>query len=228
MNCLLNVTASTFNKTEELKAPGNVSLAILPEKSVSRFESYGPPGALAELGKNHDLYLTLNEPSECTILSMLKPYAHAKPRGVITTFTKSHADIERLHAILSIYEAEHATQDCTLKIIPELGRHPVAFHNLMNLSDISPRLTALTWNEEALKRALGSKTSRDNKRDLLPPHQYAQTQCLFAAKSAHLIALDTAPNATPEDLEKSAALGFSGMVTNTPEEVHQIQQAFSI
>ncbi|SFK81171.1 citrate lyase subunit beta / citryl-CoA lyase [Pseudovibrio ascidiaceicola] len=227
MNSLLSVRASTFDKTEELKALRNVSLAILPEKPVSEFEPYGPSNTLAELGKHHNLYLMLNEPSESTILSMLKPYAHVRSRGVIPTFVKSRADIERLHAILSVFEAEHALQDCIMKIIPELGRYPVAFHNLMNLSDTSPRLTALTWNEEALKETLDAKQSRDENRGLLPPFQYAQTQCLFAAKSAHLIALDTAPTATPEDLEKSTALGFTGMNANTPEDAQQIQQVFS-
>ncbi|KZK93398.1 hypothetical protein PsAD5_03113 [Pseudovibrio sp. Ad5] len=227
MNCLLSVMASTFDNTEELKALRNVSLAILPEKPVSEFEPYGSPNTLAELGKHHDLYLTLNEPSESTILSTLKPYAHVRPRGVVPTFIKSRADIERLHAILSVFEAEHALQDCTVKIIPELGRYPAAFHNLMNLSNTSPRLTTLAWNEEALKETLDAKQSRDENGDLLPPFQYAQTQCLFAAKSAHLIALDTAPTAAPEDLEKSVALGFTGMNANTPEDAHQIQQVFS-
>lgn len=226
MNCLLTMTGSTIDQIKELQTPKNLSLAILPEKPVSKPEPYGAATTFSELTKHHHIYLVLHEPSEHTILSVLKPYAKVGLSGVIPTFIRSRADIERLHAILSVAEAAHALQDGAMKIIPELGRYPSAFHKLINLSSVSTRLTALTWNEEALKLALGAKRSRDDKSNLLPPFQHAQTQCLFIAKSAHLIALDTAP-VTPADPEKSASYGFAGMVGHTLGEARQMQQVFA-
>ncbi len=226
MNCLLTMTSSTFDKIKELEALKTLSLAILPEKPFNRLELYGTAHSLSELAKHHHIYLVMHEPSEHTILSVLAPYAKIGVSGVIPTFIKSRADIERLHTILSVAEAEHALQDGTLKIIPELGRYPSAFHKLINLSGISTRLTALTWNEEALNHALGAKRSRDDKGKLLPPFQHAQTQILFMAKAAQLIALDAAP-VMPADPETSAGYGFTGMAANTLAEARQIQQVFA-
>ncbi|GHB33150.1 hypothetical protein GCM10007094_22700 [Pseudovibrio japonicus] len=225
MNCLLTMTSSTFDQLKELQTLQPLSLAIQPEKPVNKLEPYGAQLSLSQLAKHHHIYLVLHEPSEHTILSVLSPYAKIGVSGVIPTFIKSRADIERLHAILSVSEAEHALQDGSMKIIPELGRYPSAFHKLVNLSGVSTRLTALTWNEEALTLALGAKRSRDDKGALLPPFQHAQTQILFIAKSAHLFAMDAAP-VTPAGPGKSAGFGFNGMAANTLEEARQIQQVF--
>ena len=231
MYCLLKTTASAIAQSKDIKA--QAALAILPEKPARESEPYGSAETLIKLNKQNHLYFILNDPSEGTILSTLKPYVKTKPSGVIATFIKSCADIERLHTMLSVYEADHAMQDGSLKIIPELGRFPAAFTALANLNNISPRLSALCWNEEVLKIALGAKLSRDPQGQLLPPFEHARTQCLLAARAAHLLPLDTAvpahfPKARMlEFIERIASQGFAGKTANSPEEANLIQQVFT-
>lgn len=233
MNCLLKTTASAIAQSKDFTAHAELAYAILPEKPAREVDTYGSPDALAQLSKQNHLYFVLNDPSENTILSTLKPYTDVKQNGVIPTFIKTAADIERLHAILSVYEAEHGLQDGSLKIIPELGRFPSAFTALANLNGLSPRLSALCWNEEVLKIALAAKHSRDEQGQLLPPFEHARTQCLFTARAAHLLPLDTAvPSHLPrakmlELIDLVASQGFAGKTANSPEEASLIQQVFA-
>ncbi|MGH0000158.1 citrate lyase subunit beta [Pseudovibrio ascidiaceicola] len=233
MNCLFKTTASAIAQSKDFKAHAELAFAILPEKPAREFEPYGSPEALAKLSKQNQVYFVLNDPSENIILSTLKPYTAVKQSGVVSTFLKSRADIERLHTILSVYEAEHGLQDGSLKIITEFGRYPAALNTLTNLNGASPRISVLCWNEEVLKIALGAKLSRDEKGQLLPPFEHARTQCLFAARAAHMLPLDTAvpahlpPAKMLELIDMVASQGFSGKTANSPEEANLIQQVFT-
>ncbi|KZL21235.1 hypothetical protein PsAD2_00524 [Pseudovibrio axinellae] len=232
MNCLLRITAPTLDLSEEIYRLPKLSIALTPKKPAIDFEAYGEPDVLSKLCKKHEIYFFLNEQAESTILSSLKAYREIGISGVAPTFTKDGVDIERLHAILSVFEAEHAKQEGTLKILPEFGKYPSAFNSLTKLAGLSSRLTALCWSEEELRQTLGASESRDTQGNLLGPFQYAQTQCLYAAKAAQLIALDTA---TPKQMrlasseltiKKSAMLGFSGKCANTLSEARKIQDIF--
>lgn len=232
MNCLFYTTASALIQSHESSNLHGASLAILPEKSARERERYGPPHVLTQLASQHDIYLVLDESSERTILSTMAPYAGLRLKGTIPTFIKAGADIERLHTILSVFEAEHGLQDESLHIIAELGKYPIIFNQTVGLIQSSPRLTTLTWNEEALKVALNAKRTRDDQGTLLSPFLFAQTQCLFAARSAHLNALDsTSPyinerTARTKDCSEAKQLGFDGKWTCAPDDIRIIEKTF--
>ncbi len=227
MNCLLSITVSQIMQDTSVLTFEKLILAVTPENSITSPEAYGPPALLDKVSRQQPTYLMLNEQSEDIILSQLNSYASTNFLGVLPTFIKNAADIEQLHAILAVFEAKNGLREEALKILPEFGKHPAAFNNLTALAGKSPRLTAITWNENTLKAALDGKRTRDNSEALLPPYQFAQTQCLLAAKAARLKAIDSAGPATSPEIRNTINLGFDAKAAGTSEQAKLVLQTYN-
>lgn len=215
MKCLLHTSSKSLSTNIEAKLALDVAFVIHPEQH--QVAPYGSVMNLKQLIDRAPVYLAVHAFDEDAIYSQLKAYIPHGIQGILCTSSKSPADVQRLHTILSVLEAEHYVADETLKILLEWGRYPCVA-NTLDWSRTTSRLAGIAWNEYALQHTLGADASREANGTLLPPLQVFQAHCLFAAKSSDLPCFDSAPQITPDQagtiqsqLVQSTRLGFSGL-----------------
>ncbi len=157
----------------------------------------------------------------------------ALPEAIMLPKAQGGADIQALHARLSVAEAEHGHTDGATAIhaiATETGR---AMFALGTYRDSSPRLQGLTWGAEDLSADIGAETNRLPGAGATEPFRIARTMLLFAAADANVAAIDTVhvDFRDLDDLRDECATarrdGFTAKMAIHPAQVPVINETFT-
>ncbi|WP_068314226.1 aldolase/citrate lyase family protein [Polycladidibacter hongkongensis] len=210
---------SKLHSLDVKSSPADAWLALAPARPASFEHRYGELTPQKLAGYEH-VFLQLHDAAEETIHSALAPYiptaAFTAIKGLLVSFISTRADLQRLHTILSAVEAKFGLAAGRLQLVIEFGHHVEPLLAPQLLKGLSNRLTAIVWNEQALRTTLGASHSRAENGALLPPFAHAQTICLMQARAAGVLALDSpsqhdAPfDQILKDAKTAQQMGFDG------------------
>jgi citrate lyase subunit beta/citryl-CoA lyase len=154
----------------------------------------------------------------------------APPDGIFLKGSEGGDSVQHLSAKLAVFEARARLDEGAVTIIAGAAGTPAAVFTLGGYKGCSPRLAALFWESDALKRALGLRGWPG----VVPtPLAVARGLLVLGAAAAGLPAID-APSPHPleaadlrEECLEARADGFSGKVATTREEVAIIDEIFA-
>jgi citrate lyase subunit beta/citryl-CoA lyase len=199
----------------DLREPREGALAFL-----RRAREFGPrPAIYARLGPvEHPRF-------ELALESMLQ----APPDGIFLDGAEGGPSVQHLAAKLAVFEARAGLADGAMTIIAGAAGTPAAIFTLHSYKGCSPRLAALSWESDALARAL----ALDGWPGVVPaPLAVARGSLVLAAAAAGLPALD-APSRRPNEAAElreecllARADGFGGKLATRREEIAFIEEIF--
>jgi citrate lyase subunit beta/citryl-CoA lyase len=138
-----------------------------------------------------------------------------------------------LDRLIGVREARAGLPRGQIKVLSIASETPQAVLNLMQHTNVPPRLCALTWGAEDLSAALGATSNRDSDGEFLFTYRVVRSLCLIAAKAAGVAAIETlhADFRDEKGLRRVARAaqreGFTGMLAIHPAQVDPINAAFT-
>ncbi len=152
-----------------------------------------------------------------------------RPAGIVLPKSLNGADVQRLDAMLRVYELEHGIADGATKVIAIVTETAAALFGAGTYGGASARLVAMTWGAEDLAADIGTERQRDSSGQYTDVFRYARTQCLLGATAAGVQAMDTVyPDFRDEagfasECSDAAADGFTGKMAIHPAQVARNQ-----
>ena len=155
------------------------------------------------------------------------------PALVMQPKIRSADDIDALADALEVHERQHDITPGSTRIVALMTETASMTLALPTLSNLHPRVVAMTWGGEDLSAALGATGNRDANGDWTFTYQLARSQCLLAARACGVLAIDTLYSdfRDVDGLANYAAHaerdGFDGMLAIHPAQVAPINDAFT-
>lgn len=153
--------------------------------------------------------------------------------GLLLPKVNGSGDVARAGHYLDALEARAGVAPGTVGIAVIASETPSAMFNLGSYAPAHPRLVALTWGAEDLSAAIGATDSRNADGSWATPYQIARAQCLFAAASAAVAAIETVytnfsdSEGLERDCRQARRDGFSGRLAIHPAQVEIINRCFT-
>jgi len=153
--------------------------------------------------------------------------------GVVVPKANGAHDILRLGHYLDALEARAGMAPGAVKIVVVATETAAALFSLGTYTPAHPRLAGLTWGAEDLAAALGATTNKNTDGSWRFPYQVARAQCLFAASSAGVAAIDTIYGdfrdeaGLAADCRAARQDGFTGRLAIHPNQVGVINACFT-
>ena len=134
------------------------------------------------------------------------------------------ADVQQRGGELAVHEARTNLPDGEIKIIACIDE-PAALLQAASFIKASSRLIAITWDAQALAKALHAQRDSETLR-------HARSMVVMAARAAGVPALDcAAPDLTDNELRRACVEarrdGFDGKLAANVAQQHVIEQAFA-
>lgn len=185
-------------------------------------------------GRKPSLYVRINSLDEGALgdLAAVMPGA---PDGIMIPKTTCADDVRIVSLWLDAFEAAHAIEAGTTRILPVATETAVGTLKLMEFADLAlPRLIGLTWGAEDLAAVIGASTNIDPATgEWALIYKLARVQVLLAAKAAGVAAIETLyvdfrdEAGLRKSSSRAADEGFSGRIAIHPAQVDPINQAFA-
>lgn len=195
-------------------------------KEVSRWLESRDFGAKTVCVRINALDTDLWEEDLKATLTKGKPDLYVVPK-VSTT-----EDLEKVGDVISRLEISAGREPGStglLPIVTEVPQAPLRAHEIAK----APRVEAITWGAEDLSAEIGAKRRRDTTGTYLDVFQLCRSLTLLAAKGAGVQAIDTVYTdlkniaGCRKEAESSADTGFDGKLTIHPDQIDQVNAAFS-
>jgi citrate lyase subunit beta/citryl-CoA lyase len=152
--------------------------------------------------------------------------------GVVLPRACGGASVQHLSAKLAVAEAECGCDDGATRIVALATQTPASIFALGDYADASPRLAALAFDTEPLRRALGATRDEGSLGAASSPLAFARAALRLAAAAAGVAAIDR-PFPAPGDAaglraecRAARADGFSGKFALSATQVAEINSAF--
>ncbi len=208
------------------------------EDAVAGSEKSAARGRIAEFLAEHpnrtqqQLWVRINSLDTVDALLDLKAVVPFRPDGIVQPKTRSPDDVVQLGHYLDALEVEYGVIRGAIKILPIATETPEAVFSLNNFSRCGSRLYGMTWGAEDLGAALGATANKESGGAWTSPFQLARSLCLFGARAAGVLAIDT----LFVDYRDVAGLrvscgeghrdGFNGKLAIHPDQVAVINECF--
>lgn len=234
MRCMLFVPGDSEKKLS--KAEGlNVDAVIVDLEDAVAPDERAKARELARdfAARNAHAWVRINPWSTPDADKDLEVIMAGNPAGIVLPKALGPEDVHQLASRLDGLEILHGIEAGRTKILSLCTERVRALFTLGDYVNASARLLGLSWGAEDLSSELGARTNRDAAGEWLPPYQMARSLCLFAARSAEVLALDTVYTdfRNAEGLSTyanhAARDGFDGMLAIHPAQIDIIQKAFS-
>ncbi|ETR78284.1 citrate lyase [Afipia sp. P52-10] len=182
-----------------------------------------------------ELWVRINPLDHAFCLEDLAAVMGGRPDGIVLPKVYSAKDVNRLADFILALEAREGIAPGTTKILSiatETAASLLTFHTY--LTDLSPRLAALTWGGEDLAAALGASDNRHPVTGAYDhPYIHAQVMCLATAKAINAQAVGCVvvdfrnSDALHADCVRDLAMGFFGKIAIHPAQCAVINAAFT-
>lgn len=195
-----------------------------------------PGGALALIEAARDAegrrcLLVRVDAREAGLTDDLAAVMPGAPDGIVLAGAVGGADVQRLGAMLAVWEAELGLEDGATAILAVVGcaRGVLAAGTL---AGASPRLIGVAWDGDALAASLGAEAARDEAGALIEPCRHARLTALLAAAAAGVPAVDMAHGsddlvALERECREAERDGFTAKMATHPAQVSVINQVFA-
>lgn len=185
-------------------------------------------------GRKPSLYVRIN-PLDEGALGDLAAVMPGAPDGIMIPKTTCADDVRIVSLWLDAFEAAHAIEAGTTRILPVATETAAGTLKLMEFADLAlPRLIGLTWGAEDLAAVIGASTNIDPATgEWALIYKLARVQVLLAAKAAGVAAIETLyvdfrdEAGLRKSSSRAADEGFSGRIAIHPAQVDPINQAFA-
>lgn len=163
-------------------------------------------------------------------LAAVMPHA---PDGIMLPKAEGGTDVARLHAMLSVEEAQAGLADGQTEILVVATETASAVFNLGTYGNASPRLKGITWGAEDLSADIGAAATREADGRFTSPFTFARNLCLFGAVAAGVTPIDTVYtnfrdlDGLKAECEEAVRDGFLGKMAIHPAQVDVINEAFT-
>jgi citrate lyase subunit beta / citryl-CoA lyase len=240
MRSLLFVPADDEKKLAKGLVSGADALLIDLEDSVA---SSRKPDArkiasafIAEAGKceaRPRLFVRINAHGTGMVGDDLDAVMPAAPDGIMLPKSQSGDDVSLLSAKLAVREAENGLHDGQTRIIAIATETARSLFHMGSYTDISERLSGLTWGAEDLSADLGAETAHLDGGRYTDPYRLARSLCLFAANAAEAAPIDTVYTSFRDldglraESEASRRDGFTAKMAIHPAQVPVINAVFT-
>ncbi len=234
MRCMLFVPGDSERKLSKAKDLSVDALIVDLEDAVSGDARPAARKLTSEFLKDVDnAWVRINPISGSDAQDDLDAVMPSAPAGIVLPKPDSPDDVKRLSERLDALEAQHGIDAKSTRIVSLCTERVGALFSLSDYRHVGERLLGLSWGAEDLSAEVGARTNRDAEGQWLPPYEMARTLCLFAARAAGVLALDTVfTNFRDEPglanyAANAARDGFDGMLAIHPAQVDVIQEAFT-
>ncbi|MDF1668333.1 MAG: CoA ester lyase [Roseovarius sp.] len=157
----------------------------------------------------------------------------SRPDAIMLPKCRGGADVALLGDYLCAFETAFGIPVGDTGIISVATETAESIQGLPSYTPAHPRLRGLLWGAEDLMSSLGATSNRDGTAAYSGPFQMARNQCLVAAASAGVVAIDTVCT-NIKDLayvakESSAARrdGFGAKAVIHPDHIAPVNTAFT-
>jgi citrate lyase subunit beta/citryl-CoA lyase len=181
------------------------------------------------------LWVRINPLDHKFCMADLSAVMGGRPDGIVVPKVSSAREVNRLGDFLLALEARdgiEAGQTKILAVATETAASLLTFHTY--LTDLTPRLAALTWGGEDLAAALGAGDNRNPKTgEYDHPYVHAQVMCLATSKAINAQAVGAVVvnfrdlKALEADCIRDRVMGFFGKIAIHPAQCPVINQAFT-
>ena len=155
------------------------------------------------------------------------------PDGVLLGAVDTPADLQEMAAFVYEHEQREGLPLNSVRLAVSLGGTPRAALAVEPFADaLHPRVDAVTWNTEALGRALGVKRSRKQDGSWIDPLAKMRASAILVAHAQGLQAVEAACSARIENRLVGIAAklarndGCHAMLASTPNHVAAINESF--
>jgi citrate lyase subunit beta / citryl-CoA lyase len=182
-----------------------------------------------------EIWVRINPLDHEFCMADLAAVISGRPDGIVVPKVYSAREINRLADFLLALEAREGIEAGKTKILSvatETAASLLTFHTY--LSDLTPRLTALTWGGEDLAAALGASDNRNPVTGIYDsPYVHAQVMCLATSKAINAQAVGAVVvdfrdlKALEADCVRDCMMGFFGKIAIHPAQCEVINKAFT-
>lgn len=234
---LLFVPADSDRKIEKSATSGadiviyDLEDAVLPEQRDAARHRVVSALSSPTLG-DYQRCVRINPINTVEARADLEAIMPAAPALIMLPKIRSAADINILAIALKELESRCGLVDGSTRIIALMTETASMTLALPTLENIDPRVIAMTWGGEDLSAALGAMTNKDSDGHWTFTYQLARTQCLLAARSAGVMAIDTLfsdfrnSDGLTEHTYQARRDGFDGVLAIHPAQVEIINAGF--
>lgn len=235
LRSLLFVPADSERKLARAGAAGADALILDLEDAVAPGAKARARAMAAEFlaSRPGPTWVRVNPVQGPLALADLAAVMPARPDGIMLP-KGGPGECARLSAWLDAFEAASGIAVGSTPILPVATETPAAALALGQFAQAGlTRLAGLTWGAEDLSAELGAATNRDPLGRFAFPYQVVRAQCLLAARSAGVLAIDTlwADFRDLEGLRADTALaaqeGWDGRMAIHPDQVAIIHAALA-
>lgn len=183
-------------------------------------------------GSRPALFVQIAPLGSAAIAADLASVVAAGARGVVLQRACGGASVQQLAAKLAVAEAECGRDDGATRIVALATQTPAAVFALGAYAGASPRLTALAFDVEPLRRALGATLDAASFREAASPFAMTRAALPLAAAAAGAAAIDRPfPMVGDEAGLRAECLagrrdGFSGKLAVSPLQIRVINETF--
>ncbi len=237
MRSLLFVPADNERKLAKASDSGADALILDLEDAVTAENKPKARALAAEYLRGQragaQLWVRVNDRRSGELLHDLATVVPMRPAGIVLPKIYGPEDIEAVAHELEALEAEHGLAAASIALLVLVTETPAALLRIGELAALRcERLSALAWGAEDLSAALGAGDPRTPDGAWRPTYQHARTQCLLAAHTLSVDAIDTVfvdyrdGAGLQRDCELSRHDGFSGRLAIHPDQVPIINSAY--
>jgi citrate lyase subunit beta/citryl-CoA lyase len=238
LRSLLFVPADSEKKLAKAKSSAADALILDLEDSVTAENRPAARSLSADYinradGRGPMLFVRINAVGTPDCEADLDAIVAAAPVCLVVPKPDSPQTLVELDWLIGEREARAGLPRGQIKVLSVASETPQAVLNLMQYTNVPPRLCALTWGAEDLSAALGATGNRDSDGEFLFTYRVVRSLCLIAAKAAGVAAIETlhADFRDEKGLKRAARAaqreGFTGMLAIHPAQVDPINAAFT-
>ncbi len=206
--------------------------AVLPDRKPSARATLKT--FLSEREHSSRYWIRVNGPESSDLLADLAAISQLKPAGIVLPKIRGPEDIALVDRYLTMAEAIHGFDAGSIKLIAVCTETPIAVLRMSEIARVQcGRLAGLMWGGEDLSSALGAASPRAPDGSWKSVYTLARSQCLLAAHSLSVLAIDTVfvdirDNAgCARSAAEARADGFTGKIAVHPDQVDAINDAFT-
>lgn len=205
--------------------------AVVPSRKQAAREMVAELIDSADDTLRERLWVRLNAWQSGMLEEDLEALAALMPTGYMLPKSRSAQDVSDLDRLLDNIELsdEHRRS----RIIPMVTEVPEALFTMHTYHSSIPRLQGMSWGAEDLAAAVGASNNREADGSWAPTYEMARSQCLLAASTSRVSAIDTVftnyrdAHGLDKYAQKAARDGFDGMLAIHPGQVDIINAAFT-
>lgn len=238
MRSLLFVPGDSERKFDKACESGADGLILDLEDAVSPANKVSARANVAQwLDRADDtaagLFVRVNALDTGLTLADLAAVVRPGLAGIVIPKANGGHDLTRVSHYLAALEEKAGMATESVAAIVVATETPSAMFALNGYAGASSRLIGLTWGAEDLSSAIGATTNKSADGGWSFPYQMARAQCLFAAGSAGVAAIDTLyadfrdEAGLQGDCDQARRDGFTGRIAIHPAQVPTINRCFS-